>query len=343
MLKDPGTERHDVAALLGQGDELVRRDHATARVRPADERFESGGGAVAHLDDRLVPQGERVVGDGRVHARLEFVPGDEPGVELGVEEPPSLLARGLGRVEGEVGVAEEFLGMGAVEDGRDADAGRHGDRSVGEVEGLAQGVHDLGRQGLGVAGFARSLDEDGELVAAEPRRGVGEPQDRGETAGDGDEELVADGVPHGVVDDLEVVEVDEEHAGQGGFAAAPEQGPLDPLEEEDPVGEPGEGVVEGPVGQLAFQFPLLRHVTEGEDQAVDGVFVAQIAAADLDLQVRGAAVQQFPVVPGVDGGSGARVGQDAQCGGRVGGGDEVGQGVPGSSGRPNRDSAEGLA
>ena len=57
------------------------------------------------------------------------------------------------------------------------------------------------------------LEQDRELVAAEPGRGVGAAQHRLEPGRDVDEEPVADGVAEAVVDGLERVEVDEQHGG----------------------------------------------------------------------------------------------------------------------------------
>ena len=70
------------------------------------------------------------------------------------------------------------------------------------------------------------LDERGELVAAEPGRGVVGAQGAGDAFGDRDEQLVADGVAQGVVDDLEVVEVDEEDADDRAVPGAAGQGVL---------------------------------------------------------------------------------------------------------------------
>jgi hypothetical protein len=55
----PGAQRHDLAGLLGQGDELVGLHHAPLRVRPADQGLEPGELPAGERDDRLVGQGER--------------------------------------------------------------------------------------------------------------------------------------------------------------------------------------------------------------------------------------------------------------------------------------------
>ena len=88
-------------------------------------------------------------------------------------------------------------------------------------------------------------------------------------AGDGDQQLVARPVAHRVVDELEVVEVDEEDAHDPRPSSAGEC-PLDPVPEQHPVREPGERVVERPVGELVLQLPLLGDVAHGQHDPADG-------------------------------------------------------------------------
>ena len=58
---------------------------------------------------------------------------------------------------------------------------------------------------------AQVLAQQHELVAAEARRRVARPQHAAQPLGDRQQELVAGRVARAVVDDLEVVEVEEEH------------------------------------------------------------------------------------------------------------------------------------
>ena len=65
--------------------------------------------------------------------------------------------------------------------------------------------HDLGLCGVD------TLEQDCELVAAQPRDGIGVTHGLLEASRDADEQLVAGRVAEAVVDGLEVVDVDEEH------------------------------------------------------------------------------------------------------------------------------------
>ena len=96
-------------------------------------------------------------------------------------------------------------------------------------------------------------EEDRELVAALAGDDVIGPDRAGEPLGDLDEDLVADGVAVGVVDALEVVEVDEEQGDRAGTAAVAGERPLEVVAEEDAVGEPGQRVVQGVVDELRLE------------------------------------------------------------------------------------------
>ena len=88
--------------------------------------------------------------------------------------------------------------------------------------------------------------------------------------GDGPQHVVPDRVPEGVVHVLEVVEVDHQHGDGSSGAASGAERPLELLEQRGPVGQTGQRVVRGEVGQL-----LLVAVTVGDlppgarDAAVD--------------------------------------------------------------------------
>ena len=87
-----------------------------------------------------------------------------------------------------------------------------------DVEGPAHGGDDALGDGVGLHAAAVVLEQHGELVAAETRRGVRRARAVGQAGGRGAQQLVAGGVADAVVDGLEAVEVDEEHA-QLGLAA----------------------------------------------------------------------------------------------------------------------------
>ena len=150
----------------------------------------------------------------------------------------------------------------------------------------AQPVGDLvdlvlpGRPGRGCV----AEDERGELVAAEPGRGVPGPHRLLEPVGGLDSSSSPAWWPTRVVDRLEAVEVDEEHGGAGVAGPAAGERLPDPLGEQGAVGQVGERVVLGVVLQLGLEPDPFGDVPAVEDQAalvaVDGgLHVEPVAGA----------------------------------------------------------------
>ena len=158
----------------------------------------------------------------------------------------------LGLVERDVGVAEELARRAAVADG-DADARGHRDRRAVQIERLAEHLEQPFGDELGRGSVVVALGEDDELVAAEPPDRLAAPQHGFEPGADRAEELIAGGVAERVVDLLEAVEVDEQHARHTEVAAGARHHLFDAVEHERAVRETGERVVQGLVADLVDQ------------------------------------------------------------------------------------------
>ena len=65
-----------------------------------------------------------------------------------------------------------------------------------------------------------------------------------------------------IVDDLEVVEIDEQHGDLGPASRLARQRPFDVIAEEHAIGEPGQRIVEGVVEQLLLEVFLVGPVDE---------------------------------------------------------------------------------
>ena len=137
-------------------------------------------------------------------------------------------------------------------------------------DGSAERLEDSLGQDRDVLAGRHVLNEDGELVTAEPCCGVERPQAarRGSFA-TRLSKLVPLSVAQAVVHRLEVVEVDEEHGQMRAGLADASQGVLEPVLEQRLVGQAGQGVVEGPVFELVLQPDAVGDVAEAPDPADD--------------------------------------------------------------------------
>jgi hypothetical protein len=144
---------------------------------------------------------------------LHVEPAHHLRVHRGVEDRVAALAVGLRAVHGDVGVAHHLVRRRVRGGDRDPD------RRVDEQLAPLQLERDLQRRqdALGdhrrLAGVADVVEQERELVAAQARDRVVGTQCRKQPLGDGLEQLVADVVAQRVVDDLEAVEVEEQHRG----------------------------------------------------------------------------------------------------------------------------------
>ncbi len=108
------------------------------------------------------------------------------------------------------------------------------------------------------------MQQHAELVAAESGDHVALARGAAEPGGDRPQQLVAALVAESVVDVLEVVQVDEQHRVASGAAFAR---PLDRVEEQHPVRQPGQRVVQC----FVFGQPPGQDVCEARDQQESGV------------------------------------------------------------------------
>ncbi len=261
LLEHPTPDRNDQSGVLGQRDEPVGSHDPAVREMPADQRLDPNHLGALELVDRLIEELE-------LSARI-LNRGAQVGFQLGpvffahaharVVEHETVLAGGLGGVEGEVGVAQQRVGVGVGTD-RDPDADRtRGDLApVVELDRLAQDLGEaVGEQvqrRLAVSQFA----QHDELVAAEPADRVPLADRPPQPFSDGPQQLIPGRVAVVVVDVLEAVDVDEQGSGDGtqlGCRALDQL--FGPVQDQRAVGEPGERVVQRLVGELAV---LLRQL-----------------------------------------------------------------------------------
>jgi hypothetical protein len=204
------------------------------------------------VDQRLVVETQSVVIKRLAQHGLRAEAADAVVAQPVLEELDLVAAGILGPVHGDVGVPQQRSRAdrgarfrrreGDAHAGRDddvlpgADRDRHGDggpQPGGERKGLVDARHLLG--------------QDDELVAAEPGHRVGRTHDPFEATGDLHEQVVPGGVAEGVVDELEAVEVQEQHRHRPRPALRPGQRLAQLVHEQAAVRQPRQRVVQGAV------------------------------------------------------------------------------------------------
>ena len=160
--------------------------------------------------------------------------------------------------------------------------------STGLAELREEPVGDL----HGVGDIADLLEQDRELVAGQAAGGVARADRVRQAARHLDEEAVAGAVAEGVVDVLEVVEVDQQDRRHRPAAAAPRERVGDAVGEEGAVGEPGQRVVERLVAELGLEVRAFGHVVRVDDQAADRRVVEEVVRGPFEGKPAAVAMQE---------------------------------------------------
>ncbi len=176
FLQHPRAELDDEAALLGEGNELGRREEAPLRVLPAHERFDTGAARVGERDDRLEEQSQLVALQRTVERVLGRVASESACAHRVVEHRDATATGFLRVIHRRVRVAQELLGTFVTRAAeRDTAARAHEGFRAAHDERLRHRP----REPLGNLNrtFARErcrqvFAQDGELVATEAGHGV---------------------------------------------------------------------------------------------------------------------------------------------------------------------------
>src|SRR5439155_6453995 len=157
---------------------------------------------------------------------------------------------------------------------RDPEARGRDHLLAGDREGLLQLPGQAFGEEPGIAGLRDVSHEDhDELITAVPGDGVGRSNGGRESLRDLDQELVPRPVAERIVHILEVVEVEEDQRrSDAGFASRPGERHGQPIQQQLPVRQSGQDVVDGPMQQLVLdQLPsaeVLEHPHGIERQEV---------------------------------------------------------------------------
>ncbi len=239
----------------------MRQQQPALRMTPAQQRFDRCHAPGRHFDRGLVLQHEFLAVERLAQAVFKLDALDHVGVHGRAEKLEAAAPVLLGVVHRNIGVVQQGVDFGAiVRAQRDADRGRQRHFLAADVD---RQRHGLGHGEGHVGGLVGALDvgqQHDELVAAQPADGVdlahaGAHPQRHFTQHD-----VAGLVAVGVVDGLELVEVEEHDGGAAALAAPGGQRLVQAVQEQDAVGQAREGVVLGLVAHLLFDALALADV-----------------------------------------------------------------------------------
>ena len=235
-------------------------------MRPAGERLEAERRAVLQRHDRLEAQRDFVVLDGDAQVGLQSQPFDGLVVHARFKQREPSLAALLRAVHRDVGVAQHVVGALRTGIPHDADAGADGDFGAVELHGLLHRFQHAFRHAHAVRRLAHLVDQYREFVATQARDRVASPRGVQQASADLEQQLVAGGMAHRVVDGLEVVEVQEEHGHAARRNGAPAERLFHTFTEEGTVGEVRERIVKRLPGELRLQCAALGDVLQHCDQ-----------------------------------------------------------------------------
>ena len=168
---------------------------------PSDKRLQKQDVAALQGDGRLVVKEEFMVLHGMLEIHIELHPVEGGRPQRRFVALVSRLASGLGHVEGHVRVAQQLVGgLAGRRQAGNPDANPDKELLLLEEEGRPKVPQDALGHARGRLIILKVLEEDGELVAAQPGHDVDRLDQALESGADGRQQLVAGFVTQAVVD-----------------------------------------------------------------------------------------------------------------------------------------------
>ena len=238
---------------------------------PADERLDAQGLLGLEIDDRLIVHDELVADQGLLQVGLNFEALQRARMHERTEELVPGLAGGLRGVHRGVRVPDHLVGVrlsGNAErdpDGRSYEQLPSPDLERNRERRQKAISHSAGARLVGIV-----LQQDPELVAADPRYRVARPTLELQALGGRDQQLVPSVVPEAVVDRLEAIQVQQEDRRSAARARGTRERVIDAVAEDRAVRQPGERIVERLVRQLLLEELPVGDVARVEHEAFDG-------------------------------------------------------------------------
>ena len=263
---DPVAQRHDQPALLGQRYELAGREQAALAVTPAHQRFQPDNLAGAQIQTRLVMQFQLVTAQGS--AQLAFKVGQAAGITVDafIEHMKSATLGAFGLLHGDVCVPHQWIcpgigaGMGDAQAAADQQAFAVNPVRLGHYLGDAFG------HPFGPLGGTMGVDQQGELIASQPRQLVAGFELALEPCYHLQDQPVASLMPQRIVGVTKVVQVQmaQGNAAPVTFGQSHGQQGLKTLA----VGDTGQWIFFGQALQRVLQQATFAHMTQAAAQNI---------------------------------------------------------------------------
>jgi hypothetical protein len=250
----------------------------------------------ADVDDGLVEDRELVPVDGAVQLAGDREPSLGFLVHRRLEQDVARLSIALGDVHRGIGIAQQIIRVvrvGAAD--RDPDADPHEHMLVSDTERFLEGFEHAISDLTDLRRDVDVLDQQRELVTAESSDSIAGPDHRGEPRGHRDQQLVARGMTEAVIDQFEIVEVDDEHTYGVTVAMTAAQRMTDSVDEQGPVGQARQAVVQRLAPQLGVEALAVGDVTHRQDETVDAGDATHIGRDDLEIAPLATTVVDVPL------------------------------------------------
>ncbi|OIQ72224.1 hypothetical protein GALL_461540 [mine drainage metagenome] len=230
----PAPDGHDESNLLGKRNELQRRNQPALGMHPSDQGFDTDrAGLVIHL--KLVEQPELPVRHCLAQRRLQRDSCIQCLLHQRVEESLRVAPRLLGLIHGHVGLGGQIFAPALVAmEQRDTDAGGSmmlvAFEQVGFIERSKNLVaHHLGMDDGAVRSVVEVIEQHDELVPTQTSHGIFFAHSGFQPCSDFAQQEVAIVVAFGVVEMLEIIEIQIQHCAVLAATLARREGMLQPV------------------------------------------------------------------------------------------------------------------
>src|SRR6516164_2370803 len=265
----PFADRDYQADIFRDRNEIGGRDHALVRMPPAQQRFKPGDAVARDVDQRLIMQLEFAVGE--CAAKIEFHVAAllRLTVHFALEETMHAAAIFLRAVQSEIGVAHQLLTALAVT-GRQRNPDGSADHHLVAVEIIwcAQDVDQARGEAARLIRRDVGGKDDRELVSSEPGCEIIAADLTAQPLGHELQQPITDRMAKRIIDVLEQVEINAEHRDALVATLTAFQRLLQALLVELAVGQIGQAVMMGHIGDAGFGLATLGDVDDGDKVAV---------------------------------------------------------------------------